>query len=116
MFAALALCILLGACASPAPNGAPSFALVSSQKDKMSEYYVPAGDPIKAEDCASTILYIVTWGVQGHSDEALLAKVLDKYKADALMDTKFTHTGFFIPILFSNFCTSVTGTPFKLKG
>jgi hypothetical protein len=115
IFALAALCIFLGACASPAPNGAPSFSLVSNQKDRMDEFYVSMGKPIETKDCNTQVLFFIYWGTQGHSDEAVLAKALENNKADALMDTKFTHSSFFIPLLYSNSCTSVTGIPFKLK-
>jgi len=114
IFASAALCAFLGACASPAPKGSPSFILVSNQKDRIGEFYVSAGDAVKAEDCTTSILFF-SFGVQGHSDESLLTKALEKSNADALMDTKFTHTDIIVPILFSNSCTAVTGTPFKLK-
>jgi len=116
IFATLALCTLLSACASPTPKGSPSFALVSNQNDKMKEYYEPAGKPIEFKNCHSTVLEgFVAWGVRT-DEEAILVKALEKHNADALMDTKFKTSYIRVPIFYSTYCTTVTGTPFKLKG
>jgi len=116
IFATLALCTLLGACASPTPKGSPSFALVSNQNDKMKEFYEPAGNSIEFENCHSTIFEgFIAWGVRS-DEEAILVKALEKYNADALLDTKFKTSWFRIPFFYNNHCTTVTGTPFKLKG
>jgi len=117
IFATAALCVLMGACTSPVPKGSPSFALVSNQNDKMKEFYEPAGKSIEFKDCNSTVFEgFIGWGVQGHNEEAILVRALEKHNADALMDTKFETSWFKIPIFYSSFCTTVTGTPFKLKG
>lgn len=117
IFATAALCVLLGACASPTPKGSPSFTLVSSQTDKMKEFYEATGEPIKFQDCNSAVFEgWIAWGIRGHNEEATLVRALDKYNADALLDTKFTTSYFYIPIFYNNFCTTVTGTPVKLKG
>jgi len=83
----------------------------------MKEYYEPAGGPIEFKDCNSAIFEgWIAWGISGHNEEAILVRALEKHKADALMDTKFKTSWFYIPIFYNNQCTTVTGTPFKLKG
>jgi len=118
IFATAALCLFLGACAAPIPKGSPSFALVSNQEERMKEFYEPMGQPIKEKDCSFSIFEgFVSWGgSRKPNEEAVLVRVLEKYNADALMNTEFKNSFIYVPIFYHHFCTSVTGTPVKLKG
>jgi len=117
-FAVAALCVFLGACASPVPKGSPSFTLVSDQSEKMKEFYQPIGEPIKEKTCSFNILEgFVSWGgSRKPNEEAALVKALDKYNADALLDTEFKNSFIYVPIFYNHFCITITGTPVKLKG
>jgi hypothetical protein len=107
--------LVVTACSPPPMLGAPSFAMVSDQNEKMQTFYTPISGEIKDKDCLIIgPFYLVGFG-KHPNHEALLSKMLSENKADVLLNATFKTSTFWIPYIVMNDCLSITGTPAKLK-
>lgn len=107
--------VLIFCSCAPPMAGAPSFAVVSDQNERMQKFYKPLGGEVKERDCILIgPLFLIGWG-KHPNHEALLAKMLDENKADVLLDATFKTSTFWIPYILMNNCLSISGTPATLK-
>jgi hypothetical protein len=83
--------------------------------NKGSVKVVPVGSVVSEEDCyTSAAFYLVGFGDHAKSHERLITEILEKYKADVIVDADLSYTEFHIPLIYQSHCAKVKGQPARL--
>ncbi len=73
--------------------------------------------PVVSEsDCFYVWLILGSNGNYATSHERLVQKILDRYKADILLDADLSYSTLGIPLIFTAHCAEVTGQPARIVG
>src|SRR5688572_6869830 len=73
------------------------------------------GEPVEERSCSNWLLTLFYWG-DGDGHEALVARALERTKADALVDAEATTSSHGVPYIYMRDCSTVRGRPARFAG
>ena len=102
-------CLFLPACVHM--TGTPSLTVLSDDSKLEGTVYRPTGERIEETENWHWVAVLVFWGRSDPNHEALIARVLEKYNADVLLDAELKQTLVLVPYIFTLEKVTVKGRP-----
>jgi len=113
ILAAMATSSLSGCGMHMMPSASATLLAPNSKKGSLK--FASIGAVVSEEDCKyNWPLYLGASGNYSLSHERLITKILEQYKADALVDAELSYTDVHIWSIFRSRCAEVKGRPARL--
>ena len=103
-------CLLESGCGTPM-SGSPSLTLISQDLTANSPEIKVIGGQVEESDTLNWFLIVFMTGKFTPSHEAVLQRLLEKNKADLLVDAEMEISSYGIPYVFMQMNTTVRGRP-----
>ncbi|MGE3165249.1 MAG: hypothetical protein AB7O52_10115 [Planctomycetota bacterium] len=110
----LAVCMALAGAGCVPFVGAPSATLMTRDLSTDSRELELVGGPVTETETLTWALVFALWG-QRPTHESVVARLLEKYDADVLLDAELTSSQFGIPYVFFLFNTTAKGQPARYR-
>lgn len=112
LMAVLAASLLAGCSMFMRPSA--SATIISPNIKRAAGKVETVGPVVSESDCYYYWLIFGSSGNYNVSHERLVQKILDRYKADILLDADLSYSAYGLPLIFTWHCAEVTGQPARL--
>ena len=110
----MALAMLATSCAPM--SGVASMSVLTRDPKADGKIYKAVEGEVKDKDCLYWFLGIFMAGNPQPNHETVVARMLEQYDADALLDAELDNTMYGFPYLFMQMCARAKGRPARLTG
>ena len=97
-------------------SGVASMSVLTRDPKADGKIYKAVEGEVEDRDCLYWFLFAFMAGNPQPNHETVVARMLEQYDADALLDAELSNSMFGVPYLFMQICARAKGRPARLTG